>query len=145
MYEFILIYFSGCGRKVTDTLEQIRCGEIVITDLPPIQVLIMPNQDNTNENEYYSLNNRRLWVLKKCKEEGLIKDNNGLIKVRVRQPKSDNEYTRYTVENCSLEAKFIRERPPPSKPKLLNDEENQEDMDVVENDVDSSEKEKPTD
>ena len=119
-------YFSGCGRKVTDTLEQIRRGEISISDLPPIQVLILPNNDNkNNENEYYSLNNRRLWVLKKCKEEGLIDDNDGLIKVRVRQPKSSNECARYTVENCSLEAKFIRERPPTSsqQQKPLNDDD----------------------
>jgi hypothetical protein len=56
---------------------------------------------------YFSLNNRRLWVLKRCREEGLLKDNQ--IAVRVRQPKSASEASRYTVENCALEAKIMRE------------------------------------
>lgn len=104
-------YFSGCGRKVTDTLEQIRRGEISVSDLPPIQVIVGP-PDKNDEPWYFSLNNRRLWVLKRCKEEGLINENNGLVKVRVREPKSSNEYCRYSVDKCALEAKFIRERPP---------------------------------
>ena len=59
---------------------------------------------------YFSLNNRRLYVLKKCREEGLLEDN--LIRVRVRQPKSGSEEEHYTLENCAVEAKFIREKDP---------------------------------
>lgn len=59
---------------------------------------------------YFSLNNRRLWVLKRCREEGLLPDN--LVAVRVRQPKSASETARYSVERCALEAKIIREMPP---------------------------------
>jgi hypothetical protein len=94
-------------------------------DLPPIQVLVgSPSHSNDNKNEddvddendddvgpwYYSLNNRRLWVLKQCYKEGLL-DNaryNNLIAVRVRKPKSVYEVKRYTSANCALEAKFTR-------------------------------------
>ena len=31
-------YFSGCGRSVVETLEEIRRGELSPADLPPIQV-----------------------------------------------------------------------------------------------------------
>jgi hypothetical protein len=57
---------------------------------------------------YFSLNNRRLWVLKRCREEGLLSNN--LIRVRVRKPKSVNEIERYTLDKCSLDAKLIREK-----------------------------------
>ena len=94
-------------------------------DLPPIQVLVgSPSHSNDNKNEddvddendddvgpwYYSLNNRRLWVLKQCYKEGLL-DNaryNNLIAVRVRKPKSVYEVKRYTIANCAVEAKFTR-------------------------------------
>lgn len=57
---------------------------------------------------YFSLNNRRLWVLKRCREEGLLLPSN-LVRVRVRQPKSASEVARYTVQNCALEATLMRE------------------------------------
>ena len=62
---------------------------------------------------YFSLNNRRLWVLKRCREEGLLENN--IICVRVREPKSGTEEARYSLENCSVEAKFIREKVPNRK------------------------------
>ena len=95
-------YFSGCGRSVEDTLQVIREGKLDPRDLPPIQVLVGP------DDWYFSLNNRRLWVLKRCREEGLLET----IRVRVRAPKSAAEATRYTVENCALEAKLMRESAP---------------------------------
>ena len=104
-------YFSGCGRGVQDTLEEIRRGGLRPEDLPPIQVLVGPQP------WYFSLNNRRLWVLKRCREEGLLLPNNNTIRVRVRPPKSPAEAQRYTVENCALEAKFLREGPPKNNPK----------------------------
>jgi hypothetical protein len=120
-------YFSGCGRGVIETLEEIRQGKLEPCDLPPIQVLVgSPTHNNVNNNKdvvddendddddvgpwYYSLNNRRLWVLKQCYKEGLL-DNaryNNLIAVRVRKPKSVDEVKRYTIANCALEAKFTR-------------------------------------
>lgn len=79
---------------------------------------------------YFSLNNRRLWVLKRCREEGLLKDNQ--ITVRVRPPKSAAESVRYTVENCSLEAKLMRETSRPGGQSLETAE--QSDVDAGEAD-----------
>jgi hypothetical protein len=59
---------------------------------------------------FFSLNNRRLWVFKRCREEGLLENN--VIRVRAREPKSGGEEDRYTLENCAVEAKFIREKAP---------------------------------
>jgi hypothetical protein len=33
-------FFSGCGRGVVDTLDEIRQGKLSPSDLPPIQVRI---------------------------------------------------------------------------------------------------------
>jgi hypothetical protein len=101
--------FSGCGRRVEDTLEEIRQGKMKPSDLPPIQVLLGPMDPKTGEPWYFSLNNRRLWVLKRCRDEGLLPNNQ--ILARVRKPKSDQEALRYSLENCVLEAKFMAEKP----------------------------------
>ena len=97
--------FSGCGRSVEATLEEIRQGKLSPEKLPPIQVIAGVGDE---EGWYFTLNNRRLWVLKRCREEGLLKNNE--IRVRVRMPKSAAEAERYSVKNCALEAKFLRER-----------------------------------
>jgi hypothetical protein len=102
-------FFSGCGRGVEDTLEEIRQGKTQLSDLPPIQVLMGPIEEETGQPWYFSLNNRRLWVLKRCREEGLLPNNQ--IYARVRKPKSEQEARRYTVENCALEAKIMSEKP----------------------------------
>jgi hypothetical protein len=104
-------YFSGCGRSVMETLESIRRKEMKPSDLPPIQVIVGPQTEDGPW--YFSLNNRRLWVLKRCREEGLL-DNNQ-IRVRVRSPKSSAEASRYSLENCALEAKIMKESAPSEK------------------------------
>lgn len=43
------------------------------------------------------------------REEGLLHNNQ--IAVRVKSPKSETERARYTLENCAVEAKIIREQP----------------------------------
>lgn len=76
------------------------------------QVLIGPDENNDGLGPwYFSLNNRRLWVLKQCHKEGLLDNEryNNKIAVRVRMPKSGAEAERYSVDNCALEAKFMRE------------------------------------
>jgi hypothetical protein len=68
-----------------------------------VKVIVGPTtEDGPN---YFSLNNRRLWVLKRCREEGLLEENR--VFVRVRQPKSTAEAGRYSIDNCALEAKII--------------------------------------
>lgn len=104
-------YFSGCGRGVMETLEGIRRGELEPCNLPPLQVLVGPDENDGLGPWYFSLNNRRLWVLKQCHREGLLDNEryNNLIAVRVRVPRSVVEAQRYTIDNCALEAKFTRE------------------------------------
>eukprot|EP00980_Cylindrotheca_fusiformis_P011280 scaffold2597_cov116-Cylindrotheca_fusiformis.AAC.8 len=101
-------FFSGCGRSVEGTLNEIRQGTISASDLPPIQVIVGPSETVGDEPWYFSLNNRRLWVLKRCREEGLLPENR--VFVRVRKPKSEQEALRYSLENCALEAKIIPEK-----------------------------------
>mmetsp|Transcript_20936 Transcript_20936/g.38402 ORF Transcript_20936/g.38402 Transcript_20936/m.38402 type:complete len:260 (-) Transcript_20936:48-827(-) len=103
--------FSGCGRSVLETLEEIRRGSLEPGDLPPIQVIIGPDENDGSGPWYFSLNNRRLWVLKQCYKEGLLDNEryNNTIPVRVRMPKSEAEAERYSIDNCALEAKFMRE------------------------------------
>lgn len=113
-------YFSGCGRSVKETLEQIRNKELSPDDLPSIQVIISPDHKDGKDAWYFSLNNRRLWVLKRCAEEGLLTDPEGRITVRARDMKRYTEEERYTVENCALEAKFMYE--PKKKDKAATDE-----------------------
>lgn len=74
------------------------------------QVLELNDSESASDSGhwYFSLNNRRLWVLKRCREEGLLLPSN-LVRVRVRQPRSAAEIARYTVQNCALEASLMRE------------------------------------
>ena len=128
-YSKIRPHFSGCGRSVVSTLDSIRNGELSPGDLPPIQVLVGPVDEADGQRWYFSLNNRRLWVFKRCAEEGLLSDTNGKIWVRVREPKSQKEKERYSIENCAVEAKFIRERKPDAAPAKGNEAKADDDDD----------------
>jgi hypothetical protein len=108
-YSKIRPVFSGCGRSVEGTLEEIRQKRLQPSELPPIQVIVGSTEGPDEEPWYFSLNNRRLWVLKRCREEGLLPNNK--IYVRVRKPKSEKEALRYSLDNCVLEAKIISEKP----------------------------------
>ena len=83
--------FSGCGRKVEDTLTEIVEGRLKPEELPFITVMF-----DRATGTYFSLNNRRLWVFKECKKRGLLEN----IRVRVR-----TEESKYNSETCALEAK----------------------------------------
>eukprot|EP00977_Amphora_coffeiformis_P025032 scaffold18039_cov166-Amphora_coffeaeformis.AAC.2 len=118
--------FSGCGRSVTQTLDDLRQAlfTALYYELSPLtfarceKVIVGP--DSEQGPWYFSLNNRRLWVFKRLREEGLLPNNQ--IAVRVRPPKSDSEKNRYSLENCALEAKLMREGPPSRAAGLANDE-----------------------
>lgn len=70
-----------------------------ITDLPQITVI-------ENDGNLYSLNNRRLFVLKALRQAGRLTNN----KVQARiKPALGREKERYTVERCSLIATMMRE------------------------------------
>ncbi|CAN0045830.1 unnamed protein product [Ascophyllum nodosum] len=97
--------FSGCGRTIEQTLSEIRNGETKPSDLPMITVLVGPADPRDGETCFFSLNNRRLFVFKACREEGLL-GRNGWIRVRARAMKP-HERERYTLDRCSLQAKFL--------------------------------------
>ena len=58
--------FSGCKKNVEDTFKEIKNGILKVEDLPTITIIKNDNDD------IISLNNRRLWILKKCKEDGFL-------------------------------------------------------------------------
>lgn len=79
-------------------------------------MLIGPESDDGQHRWYFSLNNRRLWVLKRCREEGLLQATKNQILVRVREPKSQSEKERYTIQNCVVEAKVMPDKRKKDKP-----------------------------
>jgi hypothetical protein len=99
-------FFSGCGRSLVETLEAIQDGQLHPSELPPIQVIIGPTEDS-EQPWYFSLNNRRLWIFKECRRQGLLENNQ--IAVRVKVPKSKADVERYNINNCSLDAIIMRE------------------------------------
>lgn len=92
-------FFTGCSKRITDTLDEIRGGLISVEDLPMITVI-------ENRGQYFSLNNRRLFVLKALRSEGLLKNNS--IRVRLK-PALEREKERYTTDRCSLVATIMKE------------------------------------
>ena len=94
-------FFSGCGRKIQDTITSLMNDEMKIEQLPQITVII------GKDGHIFSLNNRRLYVLKYLRKEGKLKNN--LIKVRTKAGNS-KELERYTPERCSLNATIMREK-----------------------------------
>jgi len=119
-------------------MEEIRQGKLEPNALPPIQVLVGPTDDDGPW--YFSLNNRRLWIFKQCYKEGLLERYNNTIAVRVRLPKSDAERERYCIQNCALEAKFIRESDPNNKKKKATIKAKEKDK----SDTDSKDREDTT-
>jgi hypothetical protein len=93
-------FFTGCGRRVEDTLKDIQEGILKVEDLPLITVV------RGGDGSLVSLNNRRLYVLKKLREEGRLANNE--VKVRLK-PALARELERYTKDRCSLNATVMRE------------------------------------
>jgi hypothetical protein len=96
--------FSGCGRRLEETLQLLRDKRLAPEKLPTITVIEGPPGAD-GEPWFFSLNNRRLWVLKQAHKEGLLVT----ISVRARGAKS-HELERYTLQKCALEATLMRER-----------------------------------
>ena len=92
-------YFTGCGKKIDDTIQEIVDGVTLITDLPLISVI-------ENEGNYFSLNNRRLYTIKHIQSLGLLPNNT--ISVYLK-PALEREKKRYIVERCALHAKIMLE------------------------------------
>jgi hypothetical protein len=61
--------FTGCGKLLLDTYEEIKNNPDLINRIPKIKVIFDPTRQ-----EYFSMNNRRLWVFKKLYEEKIINE-----------------------------------------------------------------------
>ena len=92
-------FFTGCGRRVEDTLNDIVDKRMNVSDLPLITVIV-----GQEDGSYFSLNNRRLYVIKELAKRGII----STINVRAKQPKG-RETSRYTIERCGLVAIIMKE------------------------------------
>ncbi len=92
-------FFTGCGRRIEDTLLDITEHRISVEDLPLITVI-------ENDGHYFSLNNRRLYVLKKLRTDGLLPNNS--VKVYIKTA-LEREKRKYTPEHCALEARIMNE------------------------------------
>ena len=93
--------FTGCNKRIADTVDEIVQGVIKVSDLPMITVV---SGEQNGQTFYYSLNNRRLFTLKLIRQLGLLEK----VRVRLKVP-SQKEIERYTPERCSLEAVIMKE------------------------------------
>ena len=82
--------FTGCNKTLDETLNEIITEKIKQSDLPIITVYY----DGT---DYFSQNNRRLWIAKECYKLGIIN------KITVLVKPIGNK--RYIASNCALKAK----------------------------------------
>lgn len=91
-------FFSGCGRRLEDTLAELLAGRMRVEELPVITILYGAGGGTM----YFSLNNRRLWVLKELRKAGALNT------VRVRTKEAlPREKERYTPTKCSLTATIM--------------------------------------
>jgi hypothetical protein len=97
-------FFTGCGKRVEETLDDLINHRVKIADIPPITVIPVKNQKQ--EVIYYSLNNRRLYVFKSLATMGLLEGN--MIRVRVKEA-LEREKERYQEDRCSLHATIMKE------------------------------------
>eukprot|EP00804_Cyclotella_cryptica_P004408 CCRYP_006822-RA/>CCRYP_006822-RA protein AED:0.11 eAED:0.26 QI:0/-1/0/1/-1/1/1/0/109 len=79
-------HFSGCGQPLHETLDKLRRGALQVQDLPLIQVLVGPDENDGVGPRYFSLNNQRLWVWKRLQKEGLLESR--VVPVRFREAKN---------------------------------------------------------
>ena len=86
--------FSGCNKTLDETYDEIKQQKIYPSDIPKITVYF----DGAN---YYSQNNRRLWLFKKCKSDGLLP--NGTINVLIKLIEPDPQ--KYSPQKFSKHAK----------------------------------------
>ena len=114
-------FFTGCGKAITATLNDIIEGRLSVEDLPMITVL-------ENNGFYFSLNNRRLYVLKALREGGYLESKNNLVKVRLKVP-LQREIERYNVERCCLQAKIMTTKRTTESSDLLDSTGNENDAD----------------
>jgi hypothetical protein len=63
-------FFSGCGRRLVDTLEMLAEGRMGLEDLPTLTMISTVEGNGTEL--LFCLNNRRLWVMKQLLDQGFF-------------------------------------------------------------------------
>jgi hypothetical protein len=121
--------FSGCGKRIVETISEIENGILDLNDLPFITVLRAP------DGNYFSLNNRRLYVLKHLRSTGFLESRSNAVKVRVKLP-LPRELKKYSTTRCSLVSRIMKERPALAGEDAANIDSNEE---ISENEEDESE------
>ena len=86
--------FTGCGKFLDETLNEIINGTTKVEDIPKIKVFYTQQNGTV---KYFSENNRRLWLFKHLEKLGLLDT------VEVRIEKTNNK--KYIKNTYSLEAK----------------------------------------
>jgi hypothetical protein len=86
------------GKSIMDTYQEIATNKISASDIPIINVYCV-------NDKYYSLNNRRLYLFKMCKNNGLLPEN--VIKVNLKKIPSKKVLQRFLTNDYSLVTKPI--------------------------------------
>lgn len=97
-------FFSGCGRRIEDTIQSIVEGTTSVDDLPKITVL------RGEGGHLFSLNNRRLYTFKQLRQLGALENRtpSNTINVRIKSA-LPREIKKYSVDSCSLNCTIIHE------------------------------------
>ena len=116
--------FTGCNKLISDTLHEIVNGKISIKNIPLITII----ESNGN---YFSLNNRRLYLFKMLAEMNLLDNNDNTVLHNNTDVMSSNqnmilayykkashkEKLKYIVNNYTLHAKLMSS---PHEDKIIN-------------------------
>ena len=84
--------FTGCNKKLKDTLQELSSDIKKIINIPLIRV-------QSDGSKYISMNNRRLWVFKQLEAMGLLEE----INVYIEYIKKDSKNAK---NDHALEAKI---------------------------------------
>jgi hypothetical protein len=87
--------FTGCGKLLEETLNEIIVGKTSVEDIPKIKVFYTYEDGII---KYFSENNRRLWVFKQLEKLKLLDT------IVVRLEKTNNK--KYIKNTYALEAKI---------------------------------------
>ena len=103
--------FSGCGKTIEGTLQDLLTGRIPPDAIPLISVLQLPTP-TPDSPRFVSLNNRRLYVFKELHKANKLKD--GLITCRCRVA-TKKEAEKYLKQTLALNARIKKAPPSPGK------------------------------
>ena len=89
--------FTGCGKLLSETRDEIVKGTTKIESIPKIKVFYVEKDGSM---EYFSENNRRLWVFKSLQKLGII----NVIDVRLEKTNDKKDIN----NTYALESKIIK-------------------------------------